>query len=92
MTVLCCQDCGHAGLNGGQHAGANLDPMRVLESLGEEMPLGLAFPTLARIQRERLHRRRHTSVIRSLTRSVGLAAAATRAQVNFFESILSYPW
>ena len=58
--------------------------MRVLESLGEEVPLGLAFPTLARIQRERLHRRRHTSVIRSLTRSIGLAAATTRAEASHY--------
>ena len=44
----------------------NLDPMRVLDALTETMPVSLAYPTLARMLRERTHRKRQTKITHNL--------------------------
>ncbi|KAK9806735.1 hypothetical protein WJX72_000925 [[Myrmecia] bisecta] len=61
--------------------GADLDPLRVLDALSEAMPLSLAFPTLARMLRERIHRKRQGHVVRHLERAVNLSCAAERAEL-----------
>eukprot|EP00210_Caulerpa_lentillifera_P007702 g7353.t1 len=47
----------------------NLDPMRVLDTLSETMPLSLAYPTLARMLRERTHRKRQTRITHELCKA-----------------------
>lgn len=47
----------------------NLDPMRVLEALSEDMPLSIAYSTLSRMLRERIHRKRQTGIVHQLYRS-----------------------
>jgi Vacuolar sorting protein 39 domain 2 len=63
-------------------SGVHLDPVRVLQALPEEMPLQLAFTTLARMTRDRIHRRRHGQIIRNLCRADNLAASVERAKVG----------
>ena len=63
-----------------------LDPMRVVESLAEDMPLAYAADIFARMLRERLHRHRQALILRNLHRCCNLTAAAERAEV----SLLSY--
>ena len=62
--------------------GAHLDPTRVLDALAEDMPLALAVDTLARMMRERLHRRRQGQIVRNLHRAVNLAVHAEKAEVS----------
>lgn len=46
----------------------NLDPLQVLNALSEHMPIHLAYPTLAKMLRERMHRRRQTKIACNLHR------------------------
>ena len=46
------------------------------------MPLALAVDTLARMMRERLHRRRQGQVVRNLHRAMNLAVHAEKAEVS----------
>ena len=62
--------------------GAHLDPTRVLDALAEDMPLAVAVDTLARMMRERLHRRRQGQVVRNLHRAVNLAVHAEKGEVS----------
>ena len=70
------------GLYVALHAGADLDPLRVLEALPAEVPLGAAYATVAALLRERTHRRRHCSIVRQLRRAESLAVSADRAEVR----------
>ncbi|CAD7698296.1 unnamed protein product [Ostreobium quekettii] len=60
----------------------NLDPMRVLEALSEDMPLQLANATLARMLRERIHRRRQTRIVAKLHRSRELLSRAEKYELQ----------
>ncbi|GMH35213.1 hypothetical protein BSKO_03081 [Bryopsis sp. KO-2023] len=60
----------------------NLDPMRVLEALSEDMPLDLAYATLARMLRERTHRKRQTRIVHQLYRSREVLSRAERYELR----------
>lgn len=62
-------------------AAADLDPLRVLEALPSDAPLGACYATLAALLCERTHRRRHCAIVRNLRRADSLAATADRAEV-----------
>ena len=58
--------------------GASLNPQRVLEALSAAMPLPLAYETLARMLRERAHRKRSGQVVKGLARAHELSVAQER--------------
>jgi hypothetical protein len=58
--------------------GASLDPTRVLEALSDTMPMPLAYETLARMLRERQHRKRSGQVLKGLARAHELQIAQDR--------------
>lgn len=62
-------------------AGADLDPLQVLEALSEEMPLSAGVDILSHLLCERLHRHRQGSIIRSLHKACTLSASVDRAEV-----------
>ena len=58
--------------------GASLNPLRVLEALSDQMPLPLAYETLARMLRERTHRKRSGQILKGLSRAHELSIAQER--------------
>eukprot|EP00884_Botryococcus_braunii_P004337 jgi/Botrbrau1/13904/Bobra.0017s0011.1 len=61
--------------------GSQLDPRNVLDALSEDMPLGVAFDTIAHMLRERTHRQRQGRITRHLWRGNHLSTSASRAEV-----------
>jgi len=84
--MLCCFTVAGYALSSAMqpiaHAGVNLNPMSIVETLSDEMPLTVAADIFSRILRERLHRHRQTHIIRNLHRNQNLSVAAGRAEVN----------
>ena len=58
--------------------GAALNPLRVLEALSDTMPMPLAYETLARMLRERAHRKRSGQIVKGLARAHELSIAQDR--------------
>ena len=58
--------------------GASLNPLRVLEALSDAMPMPLAYETLARMLRERQHRKRAQQVLKGLARANEVSVAHRR--------------
>ncbi|UPQ99423.1 transforming growth factor-beta receptor-associated protein [Chloropicon primus] len=58
--------------------GASLNPLKVLDSLSDKMPMPLAYETLARMLRERQHRKRSGQVLKGLARANELSVAQQR--------------
>lgn len=58
-----------------------MDPRDVLDALSEDMPLEVAFDTLAGMLRERTHRQRQGLLTRHLWRGLHLSTSASRAEV-----------
>jgi len=62
--------------------GGSLSPLQVLQALPDDMPLHLASQTLSGMLASVLHRKRHTQVVRGLTRGQNLAARAHLVELS----------
>lgn len=60
--------------------GTSLDPLQVLEALPPDMPLQLAYGTIARMFRSRAHTHRQGQVVRHLTRAENFEARLSRLE------------
>ncbi|MEW5300203.1 MAG: hypothetical protein WDW36_003149 [Sanguina aurantia] len=61
--------------------GASLNPMALLQALGDDMPLHLACSTLSNVLSSVLHRKRFGQVVKSLTRAQNLSVRTERAEL-----------
>lgn len=60
--------------------GTSLDPLQVLEALSPDMPLQLAYGTIARIIRTRAHLHREGQIVRHLSRAENFEARMSRLE------------
>lgn len=60
--------------------GTLLDPLQVLEALSPDMPLQLAYETIARMFRSRAHTHRQGQIVRHLTRAENFEARLSRLE------------
>eukprot|EP00250_Pteridium_aquilinum_P021146 c25040_g1_i1 orf=503-3787(-) len=60
--------------------GTSLDPLQVLEALSANMPLQLAYSTIARMFRSRAHIHRQGQIVRHLTRAENFEARLSRLE------------
>lgn len=58
--------------------GASLNPQNVLDALSPDMPLPLAYETLVRMLRERMHRKRSGQILKGIAKAHELSIAQER--------------
>ncbi|KAI5072328.1 hypothetical protein GOP47_0012434 [Adiantum capillus-veneris] len=63
-----------------QSHGTSLDPLQVLEALSPDMPLQLAYETIARMFRSGAHKHRQGQIVRHLTRAENFKARLSRLE------------